>query len=123
MPRKKPSPQERAAQILIGGRIVDARKRLGVSVQQLAWAYGVKRQTVQFWERGAHLPPADEIPRLCRLLGVDANQLLDAGVGPFDAQALRGELLRLAARGRDADTKEGTARKAPSKRPRGVARA
>jgi transcriptional regulator with XRE-family HTH domain len=123
MPRKKPSPQERAAQILIGGRITEARERLGINKQELALAFGVKRQAVQFWERGANLPPADEIPRLCRLLGIDANELLDVRLPPYDAPALRSEILRLAEMGRNGGTKEGTARKVPSKRARPAVRA
>lgn len=91
-----------------------------MSQESLGHAFGVKRQTVQHWEKGSNFPTAYEIPRLCRLLGVDASELLGLQLLPFDREALRTELLRRAAL---AKPKEGTARKVPSKRARPAVRA
>jgi len=118
MTRKKVSSAERAAQLLIADRITKARERLRVTKQDFANAYGVARQTVQFWERGDHLPPAHEIPKLCKLLGIDANELFDVSAPALDKDALRRELLELAERNRPVHAKEGAARKVPTKRGR-----
>jgi transcriptional regulator with XRE-family HTH domain len=100
---------------MIGSRIRDARNRLDVSQQALGDAFGVSRQAAQFWEKGDALPPADEIPRLCRLLGVDANYLLDVPAPTGDIEALREELLRLAEQNKPRKDREGPARKVPRK--------
>jgi transcriptional regulator with XRE-family HTH domain len=120
MPHKKPTPEERIARIQIGERIAKARDRLGVNITQLARAFGVSRQAVQHWEKGSNFPTADAIPRLCRLLGVDANELLGVVLPPHDGDKLKSELIRLAAL---AAAREGTARRVPSKRVRAAARA
>lgn len=121
MPRRKNTLLEQAAQKQIAHRVMTARERLGLSITDLAYAFGVKRQTVQFWEKGESLPPADQIPKLCRLLGVDANELLGVELPPYDGEALRNEALRLAERGRLMDNREGPARKVPQKSARGGA--
>jgi len=61
---------------LIGQRISEAMARLGVSISELGLAWGGSRQTAQHWVHGRHLPTAGELPRLCRLLLIDANELL-----------------------------------------------
>jgi transcriptional regulator with XRE-family HTH domain len=118
MARKKPTPAQHAAQLMIGSRIFEARRRLGVSQELLGLAFGVTRQGVQFWEKGGSLPPADEIPRLCSLLGVDANYLLGVSPHTTDVEAIRSELLRLAEESRYPRDREGPARKVPGKRSR-----
>lgn len=60
----------------IGARIRLARIRLDVSITDLGLAYGGKRQTAQFWEKGTHFPPLKDFPRLCDMLRIDANQIL-----------------------------------------------
>lgn len=102
----------------IGGRIRAARERLGVTVTDLGLAFGGKRQTAQFWERGAHFPPASDLKRLCQLLRIDANHLLGIQHLPLeterDVESARRALLAEAQRARLAQ-KETTARTAPTK--------
>ncbi len=108
----------------MGQRIADALNRLGVSITDLGLEWGGNRQTVQFWERGANFPPAGELPRLCHMLLIDANELL--GVDPIgriaerDILAARQSIVALAARAKQnsQDEDEVSALIAPKKRAR-----
>lgn len=71
--KKKPISEADEA---IGRRIKDARDSLDVSQEDLGVAFGKRRQTVQFWERGENFPPLSDFPKLCRLLRTDPNTLL-----------------------------------------------
>jgi antitoxin CcdA len=50
----------------------DARRRLGLTQQQVADELGVSRQAVTHWERGKPIDP-DRLPRLSRLLGIELS--------------------------------------------------
>ena len=50
------------------GDICSARKKLGLSQEQLAEALGVSRNTVSRWERGEFSPSADKMAKLDRML-------------------------------------------------------
>lgn len=64
------------AERAIGARIREARERLDLSIQDLALAFGKKRQAVQFWEKGTHFPKLAEFSQFCQLLRTDANWIL-----------------------------------------------
>lgn len=50
------------------GDICSARKKLGLSQEQLAEALGVSRNTIGRWERGECAPNADKMAKLDRML-------------------------------------------------------
>jgi len=50
------------------GDICSARKKLGLSQEQLAEALGVSRNTIGRWERGECAPNADKVAELDRML-------------------------------------------------------
>lgn len=50
------------------GDICSARKKLGLSQEQLAEALGVSRNTIGRWERGEFSPSADKMAKLERML-------------------------------------------------------
>lgn len=52
-------------------------ERLNLNTTQLGEVWSGNRQTAQHWIKGASLPKAGEVPRLCRLLAIDANELLN----------------------------------------------
>lgn len=93
-----------------------------MSVTDLGLAWGGNRQTAQFWEKGTHLPPAREIPKLCRLLLIDANHLLGFdlidGVSERDLSLAKQALLVMAQTARENKKSRRTAPIAPTKRAR-----
>ncbi len=58
-------------------KIVDLRKKEGISQEMLAEKLNVSRQAVSRWEQGAALPDALNILRLSKLFGVTADYLLN----------------------------------------------
>lgn len=60
----------------LGQRIVQYRKALGLSQEELADRVGVSRQAVSKWELDEAQPDADNIVRLAQSLGVSTDQLL-----------------------------------------------
>ena len=69
----------------IGDRISEAMARLDISISELGLAWGGHRQTAQHWVHGRSMPPAAELPRLCRMLLLDANEMF--GFTPLSARA------------------------------------
>lgn len=62
----------------IADRIRAAMQRLGLNNSQLGDLWGGHRQTVQQWlKEKPHSPKGADLPRLCALLAIDANELLD----------------------------------------------
>jgi transcriptional regulator with XRE-family HTH domain len=61
----------------IASAIQDAINRFGITITDLGLAWGKNRQNVQHWIKGSHSPKAADLPRLCELLGISANELLD----------------------------------------------
>ena len=60
----------------IGKRIVNHRKRLGLTQEQLAESLGVTAQAVSKWENDLSCPDISLLPRLCRILGITSDELL-----------------------------------------------
>jgi hypothetical protein len=69
--------QRNAVAERIGATIQAAITRLNLDYTKVGLAWGGKRQNVQHWVKGKHLPKASELPRLCTLLAIDANELLN----------------------------------------------
>ena len=60
----------------LGERILNYRKRAGMSQERLAELLGVSRQAVSKWEGDAAQPELDKIVALARLFGITTDQLL-----------------------------------------------
>ena len=60
----------------LGERILNYRKRAGLSQERLAELLGVSRQAVSKWEGDAAQPDLDKIVALARLFGITTDQLL-----------------------------------------------
>jgi len=110
------------ADLRMGKRITAARERLGVTVTDLGWAWtgtAGGRSTVQFYEKGETFPPASDLRRLCLLLHIDANELLDVPsmVNATDRELATAKqaLLNVATKARDANKENMAPMKAPKK--------
>lgn len=62
--------------VRIGLRFRQARKALGVALQDVANACGVTRQAVSLWETGKTVPNDDTLARAAEYLGVSRRWLL-----------------------------------------------
>lgn len=60
----------------IGERLSLARKKKGLTQEQLSGLSGVKRASIANYERGAYAIPLDIAEKLCRFLNISANELL-----------------------------------------------
>lgn len=78
----------------LGEKIREARKKQGLSQEQLADKLSVSRSAVAKWETDKGLPDVGNLKFLARLLNVSVDYLLDEGTGTEDL-AMR-EPIRLA---------------------------
>ena len=69
----------------LGEKIREARKRCGVSQEQLAEKMSVSRSAIAKWETDKGLPDVGNLKMLARLLGTSVDQLLDEGEDPGEA--------------------------------------
>ena len=60
----------------IGERILNLRKKSGLSQEELAEKLGVSRQSVSKWETGNVMPDIDKAVAMCELFGVSTDYLL-----------------------------------------------
>ena len=60
----------------LGGRILELRKKAGMSQEELADRLGVSRQAVGKWENGAAIPDISNLIELSRVFGVTLGELL-----------------------------------------------
>lgn len=60
----------------IGNRIAKFRKAKNLTQEELANHLGVSSQAVSKWENDASCPDISLLPKLCRVLGVTADELL-----------------------------------------------
>lgn len=71
----------------MGERLLELRKRSGLSQEELAARLSVSRQTISRWEMGTSKPDTDNILQLCQAFGVSADYLLSGGPAPAQEQA------------------------------------
>lgn len=71
--------EERDVVRSMGERLLDLRKRRGLSQEQLATQLSVSRQTISRWEMGTSLPDTQNILQLCKIFEVSADYLLLGG--------------------------------------------
>jgi HTH-type transcriptional regulator/antitoxin HipB len=62
----------------IANRLVELRKRNGLSQEQLAEKLGLSRQAISKWERAEASPDTDNLIMLSRLYGVSLDELLNS---------------------------------------------
>ena len=62
---------------LIGNKIAEARKKMGMSQAQLAEQISISPQAVGKWERGESIPDMVTCCRLAEIFGVDLNYFTD----------------------------------------------
>lgn len=63
--------------IEIANRLVELRKKHGLSQEELANKLGISRQAVSKWERAESSPDTDNLICLAKLYGVSLDELLD----------------------------------------------
>ncbi|MBR2840319.1 MAG: helix-turn-helix domain-containing protein [Bacilli bacterium] len=61
----------------IGKFIADCRKKKNITQEQLAEKLHITNRAVSKWERGLSLPDADKMLDLCKILGINVNELLN----------------------------------------------
>jgi transcriptional regulator with XRE-family HTH domain len=66
-----------------------ARRRAGLTQQQVADEVGVHSRTVMAWEKGHRAPAVPSFAALTQLLGVEPRELLEPIGRPATIQALR----------------------------------
>ena len=62
--------------MILSEKIIQQRKQLGWSQEELAGQLGVSRQSVSKWEVGAAIPDLDKILKMSELFGVSTDYLL-----------------------------------------------
>lgn len=60
----------------LGNKLINLRKKTGLSQEEVAEKLGVTRQTVSKWETDQSTPDFDKIGPLCELYGISADELL-----------------------------------------------
>jgi transcriptional regulator with XRE-family HTH domain len=68
--------------MVFGAAARDARMRLGLTQADVADRVGIAMEVYSRMERGRLMPRAQNIRRLCDVLGVSADVLLGVGAGP-----------------------------------------
>lgn len=66
----------------LGKRIQRARKRLGMTQDELGRVFNITGQAVSQWERGKERPDPDKFPQLRKALKVTYSWLLEGGGDP-----------------------------------------
>lgn len=61
---------------MISNALREARKRKGLTQQQVAAMLGVTLRAYQYWEAGSRLPTVDKAAQLAQILGLDVGYLL-----------------------------------------------
>ena len=60
----------------LSNNILQLRKALGLSQEQLAEQVGVSRQSISKWETGQSVPELEKLVALSRVFGVSTDELL-----------------------------------------------
>ena len=64
----------------LSSKIMEQRKRMGLSQEKLAEHMGVSRQAITRWEAGQSLPELEKVVRLSEFFAVSCDYLLKDGV-------------------------------------------
>lgn len=64
----------------IGEKLLDLRKKKGLSQEEVSNILNVSRQTISKWETDSSTPDLDKIVPICELYEINANELLDTNM-------------------------------------------
>ena len=101
---------------MINENIKRARKKRGVSQEEMAAELNVVRQTVSKWETGRSVPNAEMLVQIADFLNVPVNQLLGTETDAESNHSLTDELERLKAELAEQNRREAVLRQANKKR-------
>ena len=93
----------------IGNRIAKYRKAKGMTQETLANEMGVSAQAVSKWETDTSCPDISTLPKLCKILGITADELLTGKteevrlVPPAERKSLEDLTLRVKVLSSDGD--------------------
>ena len=62
--------------MLLGENIREARRKSGLSQEEMAGEIGVSRQTISNWEKGINSPPTASLEKISQRLGISVQELL-----------------------------------------------
>ena len=77
--------------ITLGEKLKSARKRVGLTQEQLAEKLLVSRQAITKWEAGKGMPDIENLKRISKLLDISIDYLLDSGEN-IDLSVMREEI-------------------------------
>lgn len=81
----------------ISANIAYYRKKAKITQAQLANALNIKSTTVSTWERGASLPDAETLFKICDVLGVSLAMIYgtdtSAGLSSFSVSSIEKEII------------------------------
>lgn len=63
--------------ILLGEKLKNARKQMGMSQNEVAEKLMLSRQTISKWENNICLPDLENFQRICKLYEVDSSSFLE----------------------------------------------
>lgn len=67
----------------LGNKILELRKKKGLSQEQLGEKVNVTRQTISNWELGETTPNIEQLKRLSNVLSISIDELLDNNINNF----------------------------------------
>lgn len=76
--------------MILADKIIDLRKKQGLSQEELAQKIGVSRQSVSKWEGAQSTPDMNKIPALSEVFGVSTDYLLKDDIASPGEAPLQG---------------------------------
>lgn len=64
----------------VGNRIKHYREKIGMSQKDFAEKIGVSTNRASNWERGINRPDVDYLVKICEVLGITADELLEIDI-------------------------------------------
>ena len=71
--------------MILADKIINLRKKAGMSQEDLAYKLNVSRQSVSKWESGIAYPEMTNILILCKIFGCKINDLLSERIEDFNS--------------------------------------
>lgn len=80
--------QERGKYMILADKILDLRKKSGLSQEELAYKLGVSRQAVSKWESAQAIPDLNRIIKLAEVFSISTDYLLKDNYEPSDIEPM-----------------------------------